>query len=70
MIDDCQGVNPVCFNEELTEEQDFVIALMQEDIRHMVGMGASVVEVAERTRDYYLVFPGLEDRMSNEDRAT
>lgn len=62
--------SPVRFNEELTEEeQNFVIALMQEDIRHMVDMGASVVEVAERTRDYYLAFQGLEDRMSNEDRT-
>lgn len=42
---------------------------MNEDVRHMVQIGASVVEVAERTTDYYLAFHGLEDRMSNEDRT-
>lgn len=35
----------------------------------MIEMGASAVEVAERTTDYYLAFQGLEDRMNNEDRT-
>lgn len=36
-MDNYHNFNPVRFNEELTEEeQNFVVALMQEDIRHMV----------------------------------
>ena len=69
-MNNCHNSNPVRFNEELTEEeQNFVITLMQEDLRPMVEMGASAIEVAERTRDYYLAFQGLEDRMNNEDRT-